>query len=123
MSELDTERRPRRNDAPDGARDGRRQESVHVEVRKLPGLGELPLPAYMSEGASGLDLRAAVEDALVLSPGEFKLVPTGIAVAIPDGFEGHRLWVVPNPSGLNAHETVDTLAEAYAAPARAAGVI
>jgi TDG/mug DNA glycosylase family protein len=34
-----------------------------------------------------------------------------------------RLWVVPNPSGLNAHETIDTLAQAYAEPARAAGVI
>lgn len=34
-----------------------------------------------------------------------------------------ELWVVPNPSGLNAHETVDTLAEAYAAPARAAGLL
>ncbi|WP_256838650.1 mismatch-specific DNA-glycosylase [Ornithinimicrobium faecis] len=41
----------------------------------------------------------------------------------PDPFEGSRLWVVPNPSGLNAHETVDSLAQAYAEPARAAGVI
>ena len=38
-------------------------------------------------------------------------------------FVGAELWVVPNPSGLNAHETVSTLAEAYAAPARAAGII
>lgn len=38
-------------------------------------------------------------------------------------FEGARLWVVPNPSGLNAHETVESLARAYAEPARAAGVI
>lgn len=38
-------------------------------------------------------------------------------------FEGAELWVVPNPSGLNAHETVASLAEAYAEPARAAGVI
>ena len=37
--------------------------------------------------------------------------------------EGSILWLVPNPSGLNAHETVGSLAEAYAAPARAAGVI
>ena len=35
----------------------------------------------------------------------------------PDGFEGARLWIVPNPSGLNAHETVATLAEAYRQPA------
>lgn len=41
----------------------------------------------------------------------------------PDGFEGARLWVVPNPSGLNAHETVASLAVAYAEPARAAGVV
>ncbi len=38
-------------------------------------------------------------------------------------FEGAELWVVPNPSGLNAHETVSSLAEAYAAPARAAEVL
>lgn len=41
----------------------------------------------------------------------------------PEPLEGARLWVVPNPSGLNAHETVETLAAAYAEPARAAGVI
>lgn len=40
-----------------------------------------------------------------------------------EGFEGSRLWIVPNPSGLNAHETVASLAEWYAEPARAAGVI
>lgn len=38
-------------------------------------------------------------------------------------FEGARVWVVPNPSGLNAHETITSLAEAYAEPARVAGVI
>lgn len=41
----------------------------------------------------------------------------------PTAAGGARLWVVPNPSGLNAHETVETLAEAYAAPARVAGVL
>ena len=41
----------------------------------------------------------------------------------PEDLAGARLWVVPNPSGLNAHETIATLAEAYAAPARAAGVL
>jgi TDG/mug DNA glycosylase family protein len=41
----------------------------------------------------------------------------------PDPFEGAVLWVVPNPSGLNAHETIETLAAAYRAPAVAAGVI
>jgi TDG/mug DNA glycosylase family protein len=41
----------------------------------------------------------------------------------PDGLEGAALWVLPNPSGLNAHETVASLAAAYAEPARAAGVL
>jgi TDG/mug DNA glycosylase family protein len=41
----------------------------------------------------------------------------------PDHLEQARLWVVPNPSGLNAHDTIATLATAYAAPARAAGVL
>jgi TDG/mug DNA glycosylase family protein len=41
----------------------------------------------------------------------------------PEDLEGAQLWVVPNPSGLNAHETVDTLAASYARAARAAGVL
>ena len=40
-----------------------------------------------------------------------------------DRLFGSRVWVVPNPSGLNAHETIGSLAQAYAEPARAAGVI
>lgn len=41
----------------------------------------------------------------------------------PEPLGGATLWIVPNPSGLNAHETIASLAQAYAAPARAAGVI
>jgi TDG/mug DNA glycosylase family protein len=41
----------------------------------------------------------------------------------PDLISGAQLWVVPNPSGLNAHETISSLADAYAEPARIAGVI
>jgi double-stranded uracil-DNA glycosylase len=41
----------------------------------------------------------------------------------PGDLEGAELWVVPNPSGLNAHDTVESLARAYSAPARAAGVL
>jgi len=54
-----------------------------------------------------------------------------VAFAIPKAKEGEqtellmgaRVWVVPNPSGLNAHQTITSLAEAYAEPARVAGVI
>jgi TDG/mug DNA glycosylase family protein len=49
--------------------------------------------------------------------------PRAAAGEQPAGLEGARLWVVPNPSGLNAHDTVATLAAAYAEPARAAGLL
>jgi dUTP pyrophosphatase len=50
--------------------------------------GDLPLPRYMTPGASGLDLAAAVTGDVVLAPGEIRLIPTGLAIAIPPGFEG-----------------------------------
>lgn len=49
---------------------------------------DLPIPQYMSPGASGLDLPAAVEGEIILSPGEIRLIPTGLALAIPPGYEG-----------------------------------
>lgn len=50
-------------------------------------------------------------------------VRKAVAGRQPEDLEGAQLWVVPNPSGLNAHETVDSLARAYAEPARAAGLV
>ena len=50
-------------------------------------------------------------------------VPKATTGRQPEPLGGAELWVVPNPSGLNAHDTVDSLATAYAAAARAAGVI
>ena len=49
---------------------------------------DLPFPEYMSPGASGLDLAAAIEGEIILAPGEIRLIPTGLALAIPPGFEG-----------------------------------
>lgn len=49
--------------------------------------------------------------------------PKAVMGEQPDGFEGARLWVVPNPSGLNAHETTESLAAAYRAAAVAAGLV
>ncbi|HYB97742.1 MAG TPA: dUTP diphosphatase [Candidatus Limnocylindrales bacterium] len=48
----------------------------------------LPLPRYMTEGAVGMDLPAALEAPITLAPGERTLVPTGFAIAIPRGYEG-----------------------------------
>ncbi|MGH9367037.1 MAG: dUTP diphosphatase [Thermoanaerobaculia bacterium] len=61
---------------------------IVVPIQVLPHGEGLPLPAYATAGAAGCDLRAAVEATLVVVPGGRALVPTGIAVAIPEGFEG-----------------------------------
>jgi len=61
---------------------------VRLEVEVLPHGRGLPLPAYATEGSAGLDLRAAVEEPLVIEPGARVLVPTGLRVAIPPGYEG-----------------------------------
>ena len=49
---------------------------------------DISIPRYMSPGSSGLDLPAAIENELTLSLGEIRLIPTGLALAIPSGFEG-----------------------------------
>ena len=49
---------------------------------------DLPIPSRASEHAAGFDLRAAVDGVLILQPGKRALVPTGIAIAIPHGYEG-----------------------------------
>jgi len=59
-----------------------------VRVRRLPHAAGLPLPQPASAGSAGLDLRAAVVDELVLAPGDRALVPTGLVLEIPPGWEG-----------------------------------
>ncbi len=59
-----------------------------VEARRLDGASDLPLPAYQTALAAGMDLVAAVEGEVVIAPGERLLVPTGISLAIPEGHEG-----------------------------------
>jgi dUTP pyrophosphatase len=61
-----------------------------VAVKRLPHGADLPLPAYESAHAAGMDLRAAIPDGepLTLRPGDRHAVPTGLAMAIPPGFEG-----------------------------------
>jgi len=58
-----------------------------LPVTRLPHFAGLELPRYATAGAAGLDLVAALEDALELAPGERALVPTGLAFAVPEGFE------------------------------------
>ncbi len=58
-----------------------------VEIRRLPAGEGLPLPTYMTAGAAGMDLHAAVEQEIAIAPGAIALVPTGFAIAVPEGFE------------------------------------
>ncbi len=58
-----------------------------IGVVRLPGGAGLPLPAYMTAGAAGADVVAAVDGDLVIAPGERALIPTGFALEVPEGFE------------------------------------
>jgi len=58
-----------------------------IEVVRLPHGQGLPLPAYATEGAAGMDLLAAVMSPVVIPPGGRMLVPTGLRIAIPAGYE------------------------------------
>jgi dUTP pyrophosphatase len=62
-------------------------ETIRVKIKKSSGNDDIPLPDYMSPNASGMDLHAAVKEETVLSPGEIKLISTGVSVALPPGFE------------------------------------
>jgi dUTP pyrophosphatase len=60
---------------------------VAVPVLRLPESDGLELPAYMTPGAAGADVVAAVHGEVVLAPGERALIPTGISLAVPEGYE------------------------------------
>jgi dUTP pyrophosphatase len=60
---------------------------MKLPVMRLSHAGDLPLPGYATEGSAGLDLLAAIDGEIVLEPGKRVLVPTGIAIALPLGYE------------------------------------
>jgi dUTP pyrophosphatase len=61
--------------------------AVPIQVVRLPHAEGLPLPSYATEGAAGMDLLAAVTVPLTIAPGARALVPTGIRIALPAGYE------------------------------------
>jgi dUTP diphosphatase len=63
------------------------QDHLTLRVKRLDGNHDIALPSYETEGASGLDLRAAVSGELTLHPGDIRLVPTGLAISLPLGYE------------------------------------
>ena len=76
-----------------------------ILIEQLPSARDLPLPAYMSEQAAGMDLRAAVPGEVTVAPGERALIPAGIRIAVPPGYEAQ----VRPRSGLAAKHGVTVL--------------
>lgn len=61
--------------------------SVNVVIVMLPHAADIPMPEYATAHSAGMDLRAAITEAITLTPGERRLIPTGIAIALPPGYE------------------------------------
>jgi dUTP pyrophosphatase len=81
--------------------------NVKIDIRQLPHGEGLALPAYQSAHAAGLDLLAAVPEGapMILAPGQYALVPTGLTIALPPGYEAQ----VRPRSGLAAKHGVTVL--------------
>ncbi len=85
---------------------------LNVPVIRLPHGADLPLPAYATEQSAGLDLLAAVEVDTILPPGERALIPTGICIQLPPGYEAQArprsgLAIKNGVTLLNAPGTID----------------
>jgi dUTP pyrophosphatase len=82
-------------------------QTVSVQITRVgpPGTDDIQLPAYATDGAAGMDLHAALSQDIVVQPGERALVPTGIAIALPAGYEAQ----VRPRSGLAAKHGIGIL--------------
>lgn len=88
------------------------QQEVRIPVKRLDHGRDLALPSYATADSAGLDLLAAVEQDLVLAPGERRLVPSGLAIALPPGYEAQvrprsGLALKHGITVLNAPGTID----------------
>jgi dUTP pyrophosphatase len=91
----------------------RRMSAIRVALNVLPHAANLPRPAYATESSAGIDLAAAVSGDIALAPGQRMAVPTGIALALPEGYEGqirprsglalkHGIAVLNSPGTIDA---------------------
>lgn len=87
--------------------------TIDVPVTRLPHAEDLSLPVYATDQSAGMDLEAAVDSAIVLKPGERMLIPTGLSIALPRGFEAqirprsglalkHGVTVLNTPGTIDA---------------------
>ena len=88
-------------------------ETIQVQMKRQPGTEDVPLPEYMSEHASGMDVRAAVTEPVTLAPGQVGLIPTGFHIAVPPGYEAqvrprsglalkHGITIVNTPGTIDS---------------------
>ena len=87
--------------------------TVQVEITRLSHADELPLPVYQTEGSAGMDLAAAIDGVWLLEPLERRAVPTGLAIALPNGFEAQvrprsGLAIKRGLTVVNAPGTIDS---------------
>jgi len=86
---------------------------IKVKVLKDKNFSDMKLPEYQTSYSSGIDLYAAVESPIVLKPNEVKLIPTGIRLSIPEGYEGqirprsglalkHSIGILNSPGTIDA---------------------
>ncbi|MFP4088026.1 MAG: dUTP diphosphatase [Desulfobacteraceae bacterium] len=80
-------------------------DTISIKVKMSDKGKDLPMPAYASEGASGMDIRACVEAPVLLQPGETRLIPTGLTVSVPRGYEAQ----MRPRSGLALHHGIGML--------------
>ncbi|HEX2940612.1 MAG TPA: dUTP diphosphatase [Rhodopila sp.] len=89
--------------------------TIAIKVRRLPHAEGLPLPSYATPGAAGMDLVAAVTDPVTIAPQQRVLVPTGLTIALPPGYE---LQIRPRSGlalkhGITLPNTPGTIDEDY----------
>jgi len=63
-------------------------EKIKIKIKRVRQASTLPIPKFQTSGASGCDLMADISEPVILKPGERRLIPTGFALSIPEGFEG-----------------------------------
>lgn len=85
---------------------------VKIDIKTLPNHEGLPLPSYATEQSAGMDLTAAIDIAITLQPMERKAIPTGLAIALPPGFEAQirprsGLAIKNGITMINAPGTID----------------
>ena len=87
--------------------------NIEIYIKQLPHGKGLGLPAYATSHSAGMDLMAAIDEPIILKPGQRKLIPTAIAIALPEGYEAqvrprsglafkHGITVLNSPGTIDA---------------------